>query len=54
MQKRRNLFIRILLAILSAILYILSLPMVRNWIWKKTVEKSRAQVIDAKARIVKK
>ena len=37
---------------LSGILYILSLPAVRNFLWDKVVGKGQEKVIDAKARIV--
>ncbi|MFH1712341.1 MAG: hypothetical protein ABH846_03865 [Patescibacteria group bacterium] len=39
-------------SLLSGILYILSLPAVRNFIWNKIVGKSQEKIVDAKAKIV--
>lgn len=50
-KKRR--FLGGFLSMLSGVLYILSLPAVRNFLWGKIVGKGQEKVIDAKARIVK-
>lgn len=41
-----------LLSMLSGLLYILSVPQVRNFIWDRLVGKGQKKVIDAQARIV--
>lgn len=40
------------LAVLSGILWVLSLPKVRDAIWGKVVGKSQEKVIDARAHVV--
>lgn len=40
------------LGVLSGLLYILSIPKVRNMIWGKAIGKSREKIVDAKARVV--
>jgi hypothetical protein len=40
------------LAVASGVLWVLSMPPVRDAIWKKTVGKGKEKVIDAKARVV--
>jgi len=39
-------------SVLSGILYILSLPAVRNFLWNKLVNKGQEKIVDAKAKIV--
>lgn len=52
MKKLFRLIIAGLLSILSGILWLLSLPKVRDWVWKKTINRGREKVIDAKAKVV--
>jgi hypothetical protein len=52
MKKKRHFFLRGLLSLASGVLYVLSLPKVRDWIWKKTVGRGKEKVIDAKAKLV--
>ncbi|MCH8049446.1 hypothetical protein IH979_01910 [Patescibacteria group bacterium] len=51
-EKKRSRILAGFLSFLSGILYILSLPAVRNFIWNQLVGKSREKVIDAKAKVV--
>ncbi len=53
MKKLFALFVRGFLALLSGLLWILSIPRVRDWIWGKIVGKSKKKVIDARAKVVK-
>ena len=52
-EKKRHWILRGILAIGSAILYVLSFPTVRNWIWKKAIKKGKEKIVDAEAKIVK-
>ncbi|MBU0613820.1 hypothetical protein KJ766_00860 [Patescibacteria group bacterium] len=40
------------LGIVSGILYILSLPPVRDFIWNKVLNKGKEKVVDAQAKVV--
>ncbi len=40
------------LGIASGILYILSLPPVRDFIWKKFLNQGKKKIVDAKARVI--
>ena len=53
MKKTIKALVRAGLALLSGLIYILSLPQVRNLVWGKAMGKGREKVIDAKAKIVK-
>lgn len=45
-------FVRALLAIGSGLLWVLSFPTVRNWIWNTAVGKAKKKIVDAEAREV--
>ena len=49
-QKQRSMFVRALLAIGSGLLWVLSFPTVRNWIWNTAVGKAKKKIVDAEAR----
>jgi hypothetical protein len=51
-QKPRSFFIRGLLAIGSGILWILSFPKVRGWIWETASGKVKQKIVEAEAREV--
>lgn len=50
----KNLFVRILVATASALIWILSLPFVRNWVWGKMVKKGQEKIVEAQAKVVSK
>lgn len=52
MKKLVSWMARGFLAVASGVLWVLSMPPVRDAIWNKAVGKSKEKVIDAKARVV--
>ena len=52
MKKVVSWIVKGVLAALSALLWVLSLPKVRNFIWDRVIGKSREKVIDVKAKVV--
>lgn len=50
--KQRSVLIRLLLAIGSGLVWILSFPTVRNWIWNTVIGKAKKKIVDAQAREV--
>ncbi len=53
-KQKRHWILRPILAIGSAVIYILSFPLIRNWLWKKAIKKGKEKIVDAEAKIVKK
>lgn len=50
----KNLFMRVLVAVGTALVWILSLPFVRNWVWGKMVKKGQEKIVEAQAKVVNK
>ncbi|MBT3230835.1 hypothetical protein HN358_03610 [Candidatus Uhrbacteria bacterium] len=53
-KQKRSILLRIAVPIGSFAMWLLSLKVVRNWIWKKVETKGKEKIIDAKAKIVEK
>ncbi len=51
---KTNPFIRLLVGVGSVLLWILSLPFIRNWVWGKFVKKGQEKIVEAQAKIVDK
>ena len=53
MKKPFAVIIKVILGIGTAVFYVLSLPPVRNLIWKKAVDKGEKKIVDVKAKVAK-
>jgi hypothetical protein len=51
---KTNPWIRLLVGIGSVLLWILSLPFVRNFVWGKVMKKGQEKIVEAQAKIVNK
>ena len=54
MPKISNIFARGVLGFFSLVFSVLSMPPVRDFLWKKMVGKGKEKIVDAEARVIAK